>query len=201
MFQLVQQYGTVVDRAGGVYQARAYGEPQADGWWGGWLVFFPLGAGTAVATDRETTQSSFADLVHWSSTISAVYLDGALERALRLQPEATLAATLADLALLERSAAADAAVLETAAAEARAESEAAEDEAIAHERAAAIARAEARERAEAASALEGVAPAAGADLTIIEEYPEMSAGRSRRARKPKSQAADATKRRRAKKKT
>jgi hypothetical protein len=200
MFQLVRQYGTFVDPSGGVYQARAYGEPQADGWWGGWLVFFPLGAGTAVATDRETTQSSFADLVRWSSTIGPVYLQGALERALLLLPEAMLSDRLAELALLEREAADEAAVLETAAARARAESNAAEREAIAHEQAAAVARAEAEERADAARAMEDAEIAIDAPEipVVIEQREPEASGATSRKRKPRSQAADATRSRRAK---
>ena len=194
MFQLVRQYGTVVDTAGvGVYHARAYGELQVDGWWSGWLVFFRFGTGTAVATDRETTQSTFANLVRWSSTIGPVYLEGALERALLLQPAATITERLAELALLERQAVEDAAVLETAAEHARLEAEAAEREAAAHERAAAAARAEARERAEAALALED-------NVAIVEARRETSIPGSRRTRRPRFQAADAARRRRRKRK-
>jgi len=195
MFQLVRQYGTVIDAAGvEVYQARAYGELQADGWWSGWLVFFPFGTCTAVATDRETTQSTFANLVRWSSTIGPVYLEGALERALLLQPAATITGRLAELALLEREVVEDAAVLETAAEEARFEAEAAEREAAAHERAAAAARAEARERAEAALALED-------NVAIVEARRETSIPGSGRTRRPRFRAADAARRRRRKRKT
>ena len=194
MFQLVRQYGTVVDAAGvGVYHARAYGELQADGWWGGWLVFFPFGTGTAVATDRETTQTTFANLVRWSSTIGPVYLEGALERALLLQPAATITGRLSEHALLELRAAEDAAVLETAATEALLDAEAAEREAAAHERAAAAARAEARDRTEAALALEN-------NVAVVEGRRKMSIPGSGRTRRPRSQAADAARRRRRKRK-
>jgi hypothetical protein len=197
MFQLVRQYGTVVDAAGhGVYHARAYGELQADGWWSGWLVFFPFSAGTAVATDRETTQSTFAGLVRWSSAIDSVYLEGALERALRLQPAATITGRLAELALLEHQAAEDAAVLETAAEQARAESDAAEREAAAHERAAAAAWAEARERSEAARALEDRAlDDLNDNVGVVEGRRETSTSGSGRGRRLRSQAADAGRRR------
>ena len=189
MFQLVQNYGMVVDTVGGAYQARAYGEPQPDGSWDGWLVFFPIGAGTAIATDRETTQNSFADLVHWASTIGPVYLQGALERALELQPGASISTRLAELALLDRQLAEDAAVLETAADRARADSEAAARDAAVHETAASVARAEARERAEDARALER-------DVALIDD-PTSDVSTPKR-NKPRSQAADASKRRRKK---
>jgi hypothetical protein len=154
MFELVRTYEPIADATGIVYRPRAYGEVQPDGSWDGWLVFFPIPAGTAIGTDRETTQLSFADLVRWSSTISLVYLEGALERALRMQLEPALSARFAELALPEREALEDAAVLEEAAAQAREDAVVAMSDAAVHEAAAAAARAEARERLEAARALE-----------------------------------------------
>jgi hypothetical protein len=195
MFHLVRQYGTVVDSAGGVYQARAYGEPRADGMWDGWLVFFPIGAGTVVATDQETAQSSFANLVRWSSTIGAVYLEGALERALQLQPEASISARIADLALVDREVVEDRAVLETAAAQARAESDAAARDAAVHERAATFARAESRERAKHARALESEV------ATIEESRKHASVAGPEHVHRSRSQAADAPRRRYRKKKS
>jgi hypothetical protein len=35
-------------------------------YWEGWLVFFPLSGGPAVATNRETTQASYDALVEWA---------------------------------------------------------------------------------------------------------------------------------------
>jgi hypothetical protein len=190
MFHLVQNYGTVLDTAGGAYQARAYGEPQADGSWYGWLVFFPLGPGPAIATDRETTQPSLANLVHWASTISPVYLQGAFVRALELEHDAAFTARLAELAFLDRQLDENAAALETAADRARADSEAARREAAMHEAAASLARAEAKERAEDARALER-------DAALVDES-ITGASAPERARKPRSHAADAPKRRRKK---
>jgi hypothetical protein len=193
MFQLVRQYGTVVDSAGGVYQARAYGEPRADGSWDGWLVFVPIGADTPVATDRETTQNSLANLVRWSSTVGSVYLEGALERALQLQPGASISARLAELALFDREAVEDAAVLETAAAQAHADSDAAARDAAVHERAATVARTEAQERAEDARALDR-------EVAIIEESSKHASGAgSEHVHRLRSQAA-ATPRRRSREK-
>src|SRR2546423_1543956 len=57
----VQQYSaTLVDPYGRRYVARVYGACRPDDLWDGWFVFFPLGGGRAVATDRETTQGSLA---------------------------------------------------------------------------------------------------------------------------------------------
>ena len=104
MFQRIRQY-PLMTAGGRVYRPRAYANPQPDGAWEGWLVFFPIDGGRALASDRETTQSSFDALVNWAATVTAVYLAGALERALRIdqQPPA-----LADLAVAEYEALEDA---------------------------------------------------------------------------------------------
>ena len=67
--------------------ARAYGDPQPDGSWDDWLVFFPLGRGTAIAPPSpETTQHTLADLAVWAAGLTPVYLEGALDRALGTLP-------------------------------------------------------------------------------------------------------------------
>ena len=174
MFQLVRTYEPIADATGIVYQPRAYGEVQPDGSWDGWLVFFPIPAGTAIPTDRETTQRSFADLVRWSSTVGLVYLEGALERALRIQLEPTLSARFTELALLEGPSPEDAAVLETAAAQAREDAVIAMGDAAVHEAAAAAARAEARERLEDARALERNLEETMAPVTEVAPVMEMT---------------------------
>src|SRR5690606_39119818 len=90
LLALARHYDEPVASASGVYRARVYGRVLEDGRWGGWLVFFPAGGGRVAATDRETSQSGFADLAYWASGLTHAYLEGALERALALQPEAEL---------------------------------------------------------------------------------------------------------------
>ena len=89
-----------------------YGRAIEDGLWGGWLVFFPVDGGRVIATARESTQSSFADLSYWASGLTHVYLEGALERALDLEPEVQLARELDELERIEASAESRAAILE-----------------------------------------------------------------------------------------
>jgi hypothetical protein len=55
MFQRIQQY-PLIDAGARLYRPRAYADRQPDGTWDGWLVFFPLDGGEAIASDRETTQ-------------------------------------------------------------------------------------------------------------------------------------------------
>ena len=63
------------------YSARACGRQQAGGLWEGWLEFVP-DRGPAVRTGRETTQPNLPDLEYWTTGLTAVYLEGALKRAL-----------------------------------------------------------------------------------------------------------------------
>lgn len=96
MFQNIQQYDLI--EAGEIrFRPRAYGDPQPDGTWDGWVVFFPLGGGTAIAPPGpETTQRTMAALVVWASGLRPVYLEGALARALRPAPQSPLIAQLED---------------------------------------------------------------------------------------------------------
>jgi hypothetical protein len=90
MFEHIQQYG-LIDAGGIRYRPRAYGDPQPEGTWDGWLVFFPLGGGTAIAPPcPESTRSTVAALAVWAAGLTPVYLEGALARALRTAQQAPL---------------------------------------------------------------------------------------------------------------
>jgi len=159
MLALAHHYNELLVSPAGSYRARVYGQAEDDGRWSGWIVFFPLLGGRVIATDRETTQSSLADLGYWAAGLTQVYLYGALERALALQPAAQLARELETLERMEASSNIRADMLEAEASLARTESQlaeaarerteerfletvaaTAETEAAAHERAAATAR-------------------------------------------------------------
>lgn len=168
MLALAHHYNEPVASPVGTYRARVYGQQQEDGMWGGWIVFFPFGGGRVISTSRETTQSTLAQLGYWASGLTHLYLHGALERALALQPEAQLATELERLEHEDATAALRADTLEIAARVARAESdivaaerdrtedellatvaETAKAEAAAHEQAADVARSTARAAGEA----------------------------------------------------
>jgi hypothetical protein len=95
VFHRVQQY-SLIRYAGRTYRPRVYGEPQSDASWGGWIVFFPLDGTPAVATDRETTQTTLESLEVWAAGLTSVYLEGALVRALHLAAEPLILATLSE---------------------------------------------------------------------------------------------------------
>jgi hypothetical protein len=58
------------------------GAERSDGTWIGWLEFSAPGLAT-LQTDRETTQSSAAQIKYWAEGLQTTYLDGALDRAKR----------------------------------------------------------------------------------------------------------------------
>lgn len=122
MLAVAHHYDEPVASGGVTYRARVYGGAATDGRWGAWIVFFPVGGGRVIATDRETTQSSIADLGYWASGLTHTYLQGALDRALALQPEEQIARELERLERMEASADARAETLEAAASAARTES-------------------------------------------------------------------------------
>lgn len=165
MVHFVMQYSQVlVAPDHNEYVVRVYAASHAEGRWDGWFVFFPLRGGREVATDRETTQNSLAAVSYWATGISTTYLEGALQRARALLPEARLARRAQHAEREEELARAEATTYAEAAAVARleaheaarrrreAEEQLMAERAVAarmaadlHERAAAAARAEARE--------------------------------------------------------
>lgn len=80
---LVQFTDPVVRSEDEVYIARACGAEMPDGLWQGWIEFLPVGAGTPVRSGRETTQPNREDALYWATGLTNVYLEGALERALK----------------------------------------------------------------------------------------------------------------------
>jgi hypothetical protein len=79
---LFEYHRPVLAPDGSVYEARACGSPMPGRLWQGWIEFVPAGGGDAVRTARETTQPNRVDVDYWASGVSAVYLQGALRRAL-----------------------------------------------------------------------------------------------------------------------
>jgi hypothetical protein len=65
------------------YIARACGGAADNGLWQGWIEFLPTTGGEVLRSGRETTQPNRHDAVYWATGLTAVYLEGALERALR----------------------------------------------------------------------------------------------------------------------
>ena len=145
MLEFVHEYADVIRTEAAAYYARVYGEREQNGGWGGYLVFVPVAGGRMVASDRETTQATFDALTHWAGTLSWVYLEGALTRALDRQPEVQLSRRLTEIERAEAAARAEAEALERAAELARSEAASAREERQATERELAKVAAEAAE--------------------------------------------------------
>jgi hypothetical protein len=78
---LVEFTDVLVGDAGVRYHAHACGTEMPDGKWQGWLEFVPLDCAPPICSSRETTQPNRADTLYWATGLTAVYLEGALQRA------------------------------------------------------------------------------------------------------------------------
>lgn len=69
---------------GTTYRARVLGAERKDGTWSGWIEFTPTsGPREPVSTGQETSQPNRMTLDYWAGGLEPIYLEGALERALR----------------------------------------------------------------------------------------------------------------------
>jgi hypothetical protein len=83
MAEVLVDYTELVARPDGTrYAARACGAETENGTWHGWLEFVDPAGGETIRSGRETTQPNRTDTLYWATGLSAVYLEGALERAL-----------------------------------------------------------------------------------------------------------------------
>jgi len=81
MAELLMAYGQPVQDDSGSYHARAVGHRARDGMWEGWLEFVSLATGEVLVSRIESRQPEREHLVYWSTGLSEVYLEGALDRA------------------------------------------------------------------------------------------------------------------------
>lgn len=87
MAEVFVQYPEAVTGSDGqTYRARACGSEMDDGRWEGWLEFEPADGGPAIRSTRETTQPNRVDTAYWATGLTAVFLEGSLERTLRPGP-------------------------------------------------------------------------------------------------------------------
>jgi hypothetical protein len=80
--EILVDYETDVVSGDTRYHPRAVGR-LVNGMWQGWLEFLPDHGGEVVVTRTESTQPEHEHLVYWATGLTPVYLEGALERALR----------------------------------------------------------------------------------------------------------------------
>ena len=82
MAEVIHDYGLVRSTDGTVYHVRACGSEMDVSRWQGWLEFKPITGGQPLRSPRETTQPNRTDLAYWATGLTAVYIEGALHRAL-----------------------------------------------------------------------------------------------------------------------
>jgi hypothetical protein len=80
---LLEYPDAVTSDEGRSYTARACGAETRGGMWQAWIEFVPLGDGEPIRSARETTQPNRQDTLYWATGLTPVYLEGALQRALR----------------------------------------------------------------------------------------------------------------------
>ena len=139
MFHRVHTYHRVTGDDGVSYLPRAYGEPNTDGSWNGYLAFFSSG-GVVVATDLQTTEPTLSTLKDWATELMPEDLWIALGRAQALKLQTDVEAEIGRLKFLEREAELEADAFDAeaerdrdAAANARAEAERLRRKRIAYE--------------------------------------------------------------------
>lgn len=84
MAEVLVKYTEPVRAADGTpYWAQACGNIAENSLWDGWIEF--VSDGRALRTSRETKQPNRTDVMYWAEGLTYVYLQGALDRALRLE--------------------------------------------------------------------------------------------------------------------
>jgi hypothetical protein len=83
--EVLVQFSDPIIADGVAYLAKACGSPTADGLWQGWIEFTPMTGGRTIRSRRETTQPNRVDALYWATGLTAVYLEGAIQRAFELR--------------------------------------------------------------------------------------------------------------------
>lgn len=78
---MILDLAPVATEGGRVYQPIIVAAVAADGHWNAWIEFVDPDSGQVLRTGIETHQANEADLRHWASVLSDVYLQGAVGRA------------------------------------------------------------------------------------------------------------------------
>ena len=83
MAEVLRSFDDPIRDESGVYQARVVGRHAPDGMWEGWFEFIPKDGSEAVVSAVESRQPERDHLLYWASGLTAVYAEGALQRARR----------------------------------------------------------------------------------------------------------------------
>ena len=86
MAELLVEFDTTIRADDGTnWHPQVWGGIADDNLWEGWIEFLPAGAEDRepIRSGRETEQPKRTDLMYWAQGLTQVYLEGALQRALR----------------------------------------------------------------------------------------------------------------------
>jgi len=67
------------------YVAKICGRRRSDGRWEAWIEFTPAGGRPVLRSRLETSQSDLRNLAGWAEGLTRVFIEGSLERTLRMQ--------------------------------------------------------------------------------------------------------------------
>jgi hypothetical protein len=84
MKQEIHTFANRVTVGAQTFSVAALGQERDDGSWIGWLEFRSLD-GAILTTDQETSQPNREAVAYWAAGLEPIYLEGAFERAVRLQ--------------------------------------------------------------------------------------------------------------------
>lgn len=89
MTVLIHRYpATVRGTDGTPYRASIFGGSRADDTWTAWIEFDATdGSRRRLRTGQETSQPDRAAVEYWAAGLEPIYYDGALSRAVPLEPE------------------------------------------------------------------------------------------------------------------
>lgn len=85
MSEILRSFDEPIGDSSGTYHARVVGRAAEDGMWEGWLEFVPLDGdgGRTQVSSVESRQPERDHLAYWAGGLTAVYAEGALQRARR----------------------------------------------------------------------------------------------------------------------
>ena len=83
MAETFAEFEATIAAHGRSYASRVCGRQRDDGIWEGWIEFEDTATGESLRSERETTQPDASDLRYWATGLTPVYLEGALNRALK----------------------------------------------------------------------------------------------------------------------
>jgi hypothetical protein len=78
---LIRKCSATIVSGESTYTINVCGQARTDGTWEGWVEFHPVGRGSILRTERETSQPNHEALEYWADGLEPIYFEGAFARA------------------------------------------------------------------------------------------------------------------------